>query len=72
MKSQAHDYQRYISSKVPERIIKKNIHNNSNFIMDNDKGYMLDIYTKLLNDRIVFLNDEIDNYTSELIKNQLN
>ena len=32
---------------------------------------MLDIYTKLLNDRIVFLNDEIDNYTSELIKNQL-
>ena len=71
MRKQAQDYQKYISSKVPERIIRKNIHNNSNFIMDNDKGYMLDIYTKLLNDRIVFLNDEIDNYTSELIKNQL-
>lgn len=39
--------------------------------MDNDKGYMMDIYTKLLNDRIIFLNDDIDNYTSELVKSQL-
>ena len=71
MRKLAADYKNYLKSKVPESFIKKSIHNNSNFIIDNDKGFMLDIYTKLLNDRIVFLNDEIDNYTSELIKNQL-
>lgn len=71
MRKLAADYKNYLKSKVPESIIRKSIHNNSNFIIDNDKGFMLDIYTKLLNDRIVFLNDEIDNYTSELIKNQL-
>ena len=65
------DYRKYLSSKVPDSIIKKGIHNNSNFIIDNEKGFMLDIYTKLLNDRIVFLNDEIDTYTSELVKSQL-
>jgi ATP-dependent Clp protease protease subunit len=71
MNKQSIDYQKYIISKVPESIIRKNIQNNSNFIIDNDKGFMLDIYTKLLNDRIVFLNDEIDTYTSELVKSQL-
>ena len=71
MNKQSIDYQRYITSKVPESIIRKNIQNNSNFIIDNDKGFMLDIYTKLLNDRIVFLNDEIDTYTAELVKSQL-
>lgn len=71
MNKQSNDYKRYISSKIPEGIIKKNIYNNSQFIMDHEKGSMLDIYTKLLNDRIIFLNDEIDNYTSELIKSQL-
>lgn len=71
MRKLASDYRNYLKSKVPESIIRKSIQNNSNFIIDHDKGFMLDIYTKLLNDRIVFLNDEIDNYTSELIKNQL-
>jgi ATP-dependent Clp protease protease subunit len=71
MKKLASDYQKFLYSKVPESIIKQKIQNNSNFIIDNEKGFMLDIYTKLLNDRIVFLNDEIDNYTSELIKSQL-
>jgi ATP-dependent Clp protease protease subunit len=71
MRKLASDYQKFLYSKVPESIIRKSIHNNSNFIIDNEKGFMLDIYTKLLNDRIVFLNDEIDNYTSELVKNQL-
>lgn len=71
MKTQANDYRKFLISKTPESIVRKSIQNNSNFVMDQDKGYMLDIYTKLLNDRIVFLNDEIDNYTSELIKNQL-
>jgi ATP-dependent Clp protease protease subunit len=71
MRKLASDYQNFLNSKVPESVIRKNIHNNSNFIIDNEKGFMLDIYTKLLNDRIVFLNDEIDNYTSELIKSQL-
>jgi ATP-dependent Clp protease protease subunit len=71
MNRQSIDYQKYLTSKVPESIIRKNIQNNSNFIIDNEKGFMLDIYTKLLNDRIVFLNDEIDTYTSELVKSQL-
>jgi ATP-dependent Clp protease protease subunit len=71
MRKLASDYQKFLNSKVPESIVRKTIQNNSNFIIDNEKGFMLDIYTKLLNDRIVFLNDEIDNYTSELIKNQL-
>jgi ATP-dependent Clp protease protease subunit len=71
MNRQSIDYRKYLTSKVPERIIRKNIQNNSNFIIDNEKGFMLDIYTKLLNDRIVFLNDEIDTYTSELVKSQL-
>ena len=71
MKNQIIDYRKYINSKMPWSISKRNIHNNSNIVMDQDKGYMLDIYTKLLSDRIVFLNDEIDNYTSELVKNQL-
>jgi len=71
MKKLALDYKKFLYSKTPESVIRQKIHNNSNFIIDNEKGFMLDIYTKLLNDRIVFLNDEIDNYTSELIKNQL-
>ena len=71
MKKQALDYQHYLNSRIPHSIIRKNIHNNSNLIMDTEKGFMLDIYTKLLNDRIVFLNDEIDTYTAELIKSQL-
>jgi ATP-dependent Clp protease, protease subunit len=71
MKKQALDYQHYLNSRIPYSIIRKNIHNNSNLIMDTEKGFMLDIYTKLLNDRIVFLNDEIDTYTAELIKSQL-
>jgi ATP-dependent Clp protease protease subunit len=71
MKKQAIDYQNYLKSRIPNSILRKNVHNNSNFIMDTEKGFMLDIYTKLLNDRIVFLNDEIDTYTAELIKSQL-
>ena len=65
------DYHKYLTSKLPENVIKKTIHNNSNFIIDNEKGFMLDIYTKLLNDRIIFLTDEIDTYSSELVKSQL-
>ena len=71
MKRQSLDLHKYLSSRIPEPILKKKIQNNTNFIVDNDKGYMMDIYTKLLNDRIIFLNDEIDNYTSELVKSQL-
>jgi len=71
MKKLASDYRNYLNSRIPESIVKKTIQNNSNFIIDNEKGFMLDIYTKLLNDRIVFLNDEIDTYTSELVKSQL-
>jgi ATP-dependent Clp protease protease subunit len=71
MKKQALDYQKYLNSRIPSSIIRKNIQNNSNLIMDTEKGFMLDIYTKLLSDRIIFLNDEIDTYTAELIKSQL-
>jgi ATP-dependent Clp protease protease subunit len=71
MKKQALDYQNYLKSRIPNSLLKKNVYNNSHLIMDTEKGFMLDIYTKLLNDRIVFLNDEIDTYTAELIKSQL-
>jgi ATP-dependent Clp protease protease subunit len=65
------DYQKYLNSRLPETFLKKKIQNNSSFIVENDKGQITDIYSKLLNDRIVFLNDEIDTYTSELVKSQL-
>jgi ATP-dependent Clp protease protease subunit len=71
MRKQSLDYRKYLSSKVPQSVLRNKIQNNSNLVVDNDKGFMMDIYTKLLNDRIVFLNDEIDNYTSELVKSQL-
>ena len=71
MKKQAIDYQNYLKSRIPNSILRKTVHNNSHLIMDTEKGFMLDIYTKLLSDRIVFLNDEIDTYTSELVKSQL-
>lgn len=71
MKKQSLDYKRYLTSKVPEDFLRHKIYNNSNLVVDNDKGYMMDIYTKLLHDRIVFLNDEIDTYTAELVKSQL-
>jgi ATP-dependent Clp protease protease subunit len=70
MTKQANDYKKYITSRMTGSSAKSRI-NNSNFIMDSDKGYPVDIYSKLLQDRIIFLNDEIDNYTSEIIKSQL-
>jgi len=69
MTKQANDYKKYLASKMPGSYAKSRM--NSNFIMDNDKGYPVDIYSKLLQDRIIFLNDEIDSYTSEIIKSQL-
>jgi ATP-dependent Clp protease, protease subunit len=70
MTKQANDYKKYITSRMTGSSAKSRM-NNSNFIMDSDKGYPVDIYSKLLQDRIIFLNDEIDNYTSEIIKSQL-
>ena len=37
----------------------------------NSDGTIVDIYSKMLNDRIVFLTSEVDNYTSNMIKSQL-
>lgn len=68
MTNQSKDYQKYLESKVSKNYLKKY---NSNIIIDHEKGSMLDVYNKLLNDRIIFLNDEIDNYSSELVKSQL-
>lgn len=65
------DYQKYLNSRLPETFLKKKVQNNSSFFVENGKGQITDIYSKLLNDRIIFLNDEIDTYTSELVKSQL-
>ena len=42
-----------------------------NNIFVNDKGLVTDIYSKLFNDRIIFLNGEVDEESSNLIKAQL-
>lgn len=37
----------------------------------NNEGNIVDIYSQMLNERIVFLTSEVDNYTSNMIKTQL-
>lgn len=37
----------------------------------NDEGNLVDIYSQMLNERIIFLTSEVDNYTSNMIKTQL-
>ena len=60
MKNKIEDYKKYRKSII-----------NSNIFMDREKGSIIDIYSKLLDDRIIFLTDEIDTYTAENIKSQL-
>ena len=51
---------------------KKMVMSNSQFIIDDERnGMMVDIYAKLLEDRILFLTGEIDTYNTEMIKAQL-
>lgn len=50
---------------------KRTKRNSTNIILDEERGFGMDIYSKLLNDRIIFLNGEIDDYSAELVKSQL-
>lgn len=46
------------------------IENYSTQILNNE-GNLVDIYSQMLNERIIFLTSEVDNYTSNMIKTQL-
>lgn len=61
------DFKKFAKSKgVSEKIIN----NYSPQIINND-GNIIDIYSQMLSERIIFLSSEVDNYTSNMIKSQL-
>ncbi|CAG7580581.1 MAG: gp257 [uncultured marine phage] len=61
------DFNKFAMDKgVKESYIK----NYSTQIVNSD-GTIMDIYSKMLNERIIFLTSEVDNYTSNMIKSQL-
>jgi len=48
----------------------KSVRNTTQYLLDNN-GTSVDIFSKLLNDRIIFLSTEIDDYSCNLVKAQL-
>jgi len=74
IKKLAKDFNKFtISRGVPMSTISRKIGDNSstNVIDNNLDGYVIDIYTKLLEERIIFLNTEVDSESVELVKCQL-
>jgi ATP-dependent Clp protease protease subunit len=67
------DFKKYTSSMgISESKLFKNIRNMSSFALSElDHLTPIDIYTKLLSDKIIFLNGEIDDYSCEIVKAQL-
>jgi len=59
------DYHKFTKSKG-----LKSVKNNSTQVITSD-GDIVDIYSKMLGDRIIFLTDGVDSYTSNIIKSQL-
>lgn len=56
------DYFKYTSKRIQN--------NNTSFLLESN-GMQVDVFSKLLDDRIIFLTTEIDDYTCNLIKAQL-
>lgn len=56
---------------VKDYAYKKYAHNMSPFILTEDSNMSVDIYSKLLNDGILFLSGEVDDYMCDLLKAQL-
>jgi len=48
----------------------KSVRNTTQYLLENN-GTSVDIFSKLLNDRIIFLSTEIDDYSCNLVKAQL-
>jgi ATP-dependent Clp protease protease subunit len=50
--------------------LTKKVNNNTSVLIEGG-GYQVDVFSKLIEDRIIFLSTEIDDYTCNLIKAQL-
>ncbi len=51
--------------------VNRKIQNNNTSLLLESNGIQVDVFSKLLDDRIIFLSTEIDDYTCNLIKAQL-
>ena len=51
--------------------VNRKIQNNNTSLLLESNGMQVDVFSKLLDDRIIFLSTEIDDYTCHLIKAQL-
>lgn len=51
--------------------VNRKIQNNNTSLLLESNGMQVDVFSKLLDDRIIFLSTEIDDYTCNLIKAQL-
>lgn len=66
------DIEKYlISKKIPQSYIKYYKNNVSPIISDDRTGGYVDVFTKLLDDRILFLSGEIDDMLCDILKAQL-
>jgi ATP-dependent Clp protease protease subunit len=66
------DIEKYlISKKIPQSYIKYHKNNVSPIISDDRTGGYIDVFTKLLDDRILFLSGEIDDMLCDILKAQL-
>lgn len=50
--------------------VNRKVNNNTSLLIEGN-GYQVDVFSKLIEDRIIFLSTEIDDYTCNLIKAQL-
>ena len=72
IKNNMKDFEKYlISKKIPQSYIKYHKNNVSPIISDDRTGGYVDVFTKLLDDRILFLSGEIDDMLCDILKAQL-
>lgn len=53
------------------KVVNKRVQNNNTSLLIEGNGMQVDVFSKLLDDRIIFLSTEVDDYTCNLIKAQL-
>lgn len=75
MNRKSADFRRYaISRRVPgtsfDDYFKRTQNNNTPYLVE-DNGQQVDIFSRLLEDRIIFLSTDIDDYVCNMIKAQL-